>query len=220
VHSLVSDPLFINSSGSQAADFKLSQASPMQGYGTNLSALYSTDFFLDPLAPVPTPWDPGIHVVSGIQATPSQTPVQPTFTSTPPDSPTPTFTPTPSFTASPIGTATNTPSPTKTFTVTLTPSVTPYPIQSNRVITYPNPYRPRLGKQNIVFDTTADADVKIFDINGQLVQQLAAGSIQASLGHAVWDGRDKDGREVAPGLYFCVVHGGTFTHFTHFTVLY
>ncbi len=145
-HSLVSDPFFVNGSGSHASDFKLSPASPMQGYGANpFSALYNSDFFLDPLAPVPTPWDPGIHVVSGIQATPSATPMLPTATVTPTVTPSPSATPTASVTPSPIGTPTNPPPPTKTPTVTLTLTATPYPIQSNRVITLPQSL-PALGR--------------------------------------------------------------------------
>ncbi len=85
---------------------------------------------------------------------------------------------------------------------------------------YPNPYRPLAGSLNIVFDTAEDADIKVLDMNAQLVVDLPAGSIQAALGHAVWDGRNKDGRSVAPGLYFCIVHSSRATHATRFTVLY
>jgi hypothetical protein len=104
--------------------------------------------------------------------------------------------------------------------VTLTPSVTPYPIQRDRVITYPNPYRPNAGLQNIVFDTADDANIKLLDMNGQLVLELLPAFVQASLGHAVWDGKDKDGRMVPSGLYFCVVKTNKATRFVRFTVLY
>jgi hypothetical protein len=219
-NSLVSDPNFVNSAGTLPADFKLTAASPMQGYGANLSTFYTSDYFLDALPAAPTPWDPGFHVESAPQASATLTPVLPTATATPTVSPSPSATPTPSFTASPVGSATITPSPSATFTTTLTPTVTPYPIQRDRVITYPNPYHPNSGLQNIVFDTADDASIKLFDMNSQLVIELLPANIQAGLGHAVWDGKDKDGRLVPSGLYFCVVKTNKATRFVRFTVLY
>jgi hypothetical protein len=220
LNSLSSDPNFINSAGSQPEDFQLSSASPMQGYGANLSAFYNSDYFLNALPPAPTPWDPGFHVVSVPQASPSPTPLLPTPTFTPTPSPSNTPSPTASFTASPVGTLTNTPSPSPSATITLTATVTPYPIQRDRVITYPNPYHPNAGLQNIVFDPADDASIKLMDMNAQLVLELLPANIQAPLGHAVWDGKDKDGRAVPSGLYFCVVKTSKATHFVRFTVLY
>ena len=218
--SLVADPAFVNGSGSQPSDFKLSLASPVQGYGANLSSLYTTDYFLNALPSGPATWDPGFHVISAPQSTPSPTPVLPTATFTPSATMTASPSATPTVTASPVGTLTNTPTPSKTATVTLTPTVTPYPIQHDRVITYPNPYHPSAGMQNIVFDPADEATIKLLDMNGQLVLEILPANIQASLGHASWNGKDKEGRAVPSGLYFCVIKTNKATHFVRFTVLY
>ncbi|MBN1503561.1 MAG: hypothetical protein JW952_00690, partial [Candidatus Eisenbacteria bacterium] len=44
------------------------------------------------------------------------------------------------------------------------------------------------------------ADVVVLDAGGRLVKRLAGGS--AGDGAVVWNGRDEDGRRVAPGVYF------------------
>lgn len=222
-HSLVSDAVFVNGSGQTADDFKLSPSSPMQGTGANLTTQYgySTDLFEDPLPVLTqTPWDPGIHVVSAAQSSPTPTQVLPSATPSPSATASPTMTPPATATPPPPGSPTSSPTFTRTPTVSYTPSVTPYPIQKDKVITYPNPFRPLVGTQNIVFDTAEDANIKILDLNGQLVIDLPSAFIQAPLGHAVWDGKDKDGRAVAPGLYFAVVRSSKSTHFSRFTVLY
>lgn len=215
------DPLFAGVSGTQPEAFKLQPGSPMRGFGTDLSALLSSDYFGNPLAAAPAIWDPGIHVVSAVQNTPTPTPtptmVQPTAT------PTYTATPTvtPSFTASPIGTATFTPSITPTLTVTPTFTVTPYPFRHDRVLSYPNPWSPSSGAPlNIVFEPDANATLRLFDMAGELLIQLPDSAIQAQLGHAVWDGRDREGSLVPSGLYVLVVNTPRGTRFSRFTVLY
>jgi hypothetical protein len=214
------DSSFVNVAGSDPADFKLTTASPLTLTAENESSLYTTDYFLNNLAPAPTPWDPGFHVASAVQSTASPTPVLPTATITPTPSPSPSQTATPSATPSPIGTQTNTPTKAPTFTVTPTVTATAYPVQKDRVITYPNPFHPNQGLQNIVFDPADDVSLKILNQNSQLVIQIPDGKIEGSLGHAVWDGRDQNGSLVVPGIYFCVMHSSKSTHFIRFTVLY
>jgi Right handed beta helix region len=214
------DSSFVNAAGSTPADFKLTTASPLTLTAENESSLYTTDYFLNNLAPAPTPWDPGFHVASAVQSTASPTPVLPSPTITPTPSPSPSQTATPSATPSPVGTFTDTPTKAPTFTVTPTVTATGYPIQTDRVITYPNPFHPNQGLQNIVFDPADDVSLKILNQNSQLVIQIPDNKIQGALGHAVWDGRDQNGSLVVPGIYFCIMHSSKSTHFIRFTVLY
>jgi hypothetical protein len=52
----------------------------------------------------------------------------------------------------------------------------------------------------------ADASVRLLDRAGRVVRQLAApGSGQCQV---VWDGTERFGRGVSPGVYFCQVSGG------------
>jgi len=138
----------------------------MQGYGANLSGS-TIRLFLNALPPAPTPWDPGFHVPIVAPGFRHPDAAAATSTSTPTVSPAPRPAPRPA-TASPVGSSTNTP-----FTQPLghhhpDGTVTPYPIQRDRVITYPNPYHPNAGLQNIVFDPADDASIKLFDMNSQL----------------------------------------------------
>lgn len=218
---VVADPLFSALNGSEPEDYKLQPGSPMTGYGTDLYALVQTDYFGNYLGPAPTPWDPGIHAVSVIQNTPTITPLPtpvlptatPTFTATPSITPT--------FTQSPVGTATPTPSASYTFTITPTYTLTPYPWKRDRVISYPNPWSPVANAPlNIVFEPAERCSVRIFDMAGELVIDLGSDKLNPSLGHALWDGRDRNGAQVPSGLYVAVVNTPKGTKFVRFTVLY
>lgn len=214
------DPAFAVLAAGDPEGFKLTGGSPLLGYGTDLYAVYNTDYFGNHLSPAPAAWDPGIHVYSAPQntptVTPTATPVQPP--------PTPTRSPTPSvtmtFTPSPVGTATPSPSATLTATITPTYTVTPYPFQRDRVITYPNPWSPASAPLNIVYEPAANVSVRLFDMAGELVADLPGGDLQPDLGFAKWDGRDRNGAPVPSGLYFCVVNSTKGVKFTRFTVLY
>ncbi|MCX6842508.1 MAG: hypothetical protein NTX53_09540 [candidate division WOR-3 bacterium] len=52
----------------------------------------------------------------------------------------------------------------------------------------------------------ADAKVRILDRAGRVVRRLAA--LGAGQCQVVWDGTDRSGRGVSPGVYFCQVSGG------------
>jgi hypothetical protein len=71
---------------------------------------------------------------------------------------------------------------------------------------WPLPYRG--GKLTISFATSGGlggsagrADVGIFDVQGRLVRQIAAGTYTAGYQSVEWDGRDGHGRGVASGVY-------------------
>jgi hypothetical protein len=215
------DPHFVAAPGNGPDDYKLSVGSPAQGLGADLSSLLTQDYFGDPLPPPAlTPWDPGFHVLAAVQYTPTPTPVltpaQPTATPSITASPTVT----PDSTPSPPGTLTSTPTISPTFTLTPTLSPTPLPLKPGRIISYPNPYKPEAGPLRFVFDPAQRASLRLYDMATALVCELPASAIQASLGTALWDGRDRSGQPVPNGLYLCVLATEGGSKFTRFTVLH
>lgn len=67
----------------------------------------------------------------------------------------------------------------------------------------PNPFNPRTSIRYFL-PAAAAVDLRIFDVSGELVRVLAAGAERSAGTHeAVWDGRDRDGRAAAAGVYFC-----------------
>ncbi len=64
---------------------------------------------------------------------------------------------------------------------------------------FPVPYKPSLGHTVITFSGVApDTTIKIFTIMGELVQQLQSDS---NGNNVIWDVRNKDGENVASGVY-------------------
>ena len=53
--------------------------------------------------------------------------------------------------------------------------------------------------------------LRVYDISGRLVQVLEDSEIEAGRHTAVWDGRDREGRSVASGVYFCRLEAGEVT---------
>jgi hypothetical protein len=79
-------------------------------------------------------------------------------------------------------------------------------LQLLNVMNYPNPFPllPREGT-HITFELTSEVDsveIKIYTISGRLIRVLD--DIEEYIGFimAYWDGRDKDGDEVANGVYY------------------
>ena len=57
---------------------------------------------------------------------------------------------------------------------------------------------------------TERVTVKVYDLTGELIQELAQWDTTAgALYQARWDGRNRDGQAVANGLYFVSVHGNS-----------
>lgn len=67
---------------------------------------------------------------------------------------------------------------------------------SSNVYAFPNPVRPEYNGTIAIKGLARDAEVKITDVDGQLVFQT-----EALGGQAIWDGRDRNGREVSGGVY-------------------
>lgn len=61
---------------------------------------------------------------------------------------------------------------------------------------FPNPVRPDYNGPIAIKGLATDADIKITDVNGQLIYQTTALG-----GQAIWDGRDYNGRRAASGVY-------------------
>ena len=67
---------------------------------------------------------------------------------------------------------------------------------SSNVYAFPNPVTPDYDGPIAIKGLARDAEVKITDIDGQLVFQT-----EALGGQAIWDGRDQTGRLVSGGVY-------------------
>ena len=61
---------------------------------------------------------------------------------------------------------------------------------------YPNPVRPDYDGPIAIKGLARDANVKITDVNGQLIYET-----KALGGQAIWDGRDYNGRKASSGVY-------------------
>jgi len=65
----------------------------------------------------------------------------------------------------------------------------------------PNPIR---GETRFAFSVPARAasTLQLFSVDGRLVRTLLDRVVEAGRHQITWDGRDQDGRSVAPGVYF------------------
>jgi len=74
---------------------------------------------------------------------------------------------------------------------------------------YPNPFNP---KTKIVFDVPkiSKINIEIFNIYGQKIQTLMNNEIQPGLHSLVWDGRDKNEKELSSGIYFYRMRSDSF----------
>ena len=64
---------------------------------------------------------------------------------------------------------------------------------------------PTAGVTNISFGTAkaARVNISIYNVNGQLVETLVDGQMEAGIHTVTWDGTDVNGSRVARGVYFC-----------------
>jgi hypothetical protein len=65
----------------------------------------------------------------------------------------------------------------------------------------PNPFSGRT-MLSVALSGTGAVDLKVYDNNGRLVRTLASASPVSGRASWAWDGRDRDGKAVAPGVYF------------------
>jgi hypothetical protein len=71
-----------------------------------------------------------------------------------------------------------------------------------RFIVYPNPFE---GRATIAWAVPAPGNVslKVYDAAGRQVRNLVSQSMKPGRYSATWDGRAGNGKQVAPGIYFC-----------------
>ena len=89
------------------------------------------------------------------------------------------------------------------------------PEKTQLLANYPNPFNPETWIPYRLAAAT-NVTVTIYDINGQVVRQLAlghqaAGIYQSRSRAAYWDGKNAFGEPVASGLYFYTLTAGDFT---------
>ena len=69
-------------------------------------------------------------------------------------------------------------------------------VHEEEALVFPNPVRPEYEGPIAIKGLSRDSNVKITDINGQLVYETTALG-----GQAIWDGKDYTGRKAASGVY-------------------
>lgn len=78
---------------------------------------------------------------------------------------------------------------------------------------YPNPWR-NGTVQKVVWQyelpEPALAEMRLYNVLGQEVRHLSFGLMPAGRGEVSWDGRDRNGRKAAPGIYFAELVAGKF----------
>ncbi|SHK77123.1 hypothetical protein SAMN05720468_106138 [Fibrobacter sp. UWEL] len=71
------------------------------------------------------------------------------------------------------------------------------------VLAYPIPFRPKVHKNFIIDYVDESAVISIYNRGGSLIRSFSGSEIVG--GRVTWDGCGKDGRLVAPGVYYYVV---------------
>lgn len=69
---------------------------------------------------------------------------------------------------------------------------------------YPNPFNPSTTIEYNLPEA-GDVEIRIFNMNGQLVRSFSANDLSAGINKIVWDGKNEMGATVASGLYVCKV---------------
>ena len=70
---------------------------------------------------------------------------------------------------------------------------------------FPNPLRDGAARIRFRMDAARHVTVRIVDGAGRLVQELRRGWLPAGSHEVAWNGRDRGGAPVAPGVYFCAI---------------
>ncbi|MBD3219977.1 hypothetical protein GF314_01935 [bacterium] len=92
------------------------------------------------------------------------------------------------------------------------------PARALAVRGYPNPFNPMVTLA-LDLPRAGEAIVRIYNVRGQLVRELARGEYTAGHHELVWNGRDDRGGAVASGVYFAEVRSGPDTELTKLTLV-
>jgi len=85
---------------------------------------------------------------------------------------------------------------------------TPLPATSYLADARPNPFNPTTSI-GYTMVTDGFAEIKIYDVNGQLVRTLVSGNVRAGFNEVVWDGRNDLGNRIASGIYLYQLRAGS-----------
>jgi len=81
--------------------------------------------------------------------------------------------------------------------------------QPQRLSAYPNPFHSSTTLSFSSKESIQNAEIKIYNIKGQLVRELRFDASPLSRFHQIsWDGTDKNGNMVSSGLYYYQVKIG------------
>ena len=72
---------------------------------------------------------------------------------------------------------------------------------------YPVPFRPKLHARFTIEGVTESSVVSIYNRGGALIMSFRKEDLLG--GKLEWDGRDKSGKWVTPGVYYYVVNDGS-----------
>lgn len=85
------------------------------------------------------------------------------------------------------------------------------PVPGSRMVTslsaHPNPFNPQV-QISLTLTQDSEVSVRISDLAGRVVRQLAHGPMAAGSRTLVWDGKDQAGRACASGVFFYQVLAG------------
>ena len=76
-----------------------------------------------------------------------------------------------------------------------------------KVYGYPVPYRPKVHERFTIEGVTEKSVVSIYNRGGSLIKSFRNEEVLG--GKAEWNGCDKNGKLVAPGVYYYVVNDGS-----------
>jgi flagellar hook assembly protein FlgD len=75
----------------------------------------------------------------------------------------------------------------------------------------PNPFIHKTVIQFVVVETPDMVSLQIHDLTGRVVQAFDLTNHQSPFNQITWDGTDRHGKDVAPGIYFCKLRAGEHT---------
>ena len=76
---------------------------------------------------------------------------------------------------------------------------------------YPNPFNPSTVIEfSVPEGHTGPVSLRIFNLLGQMVRDVAAGNLQPGLHREIWNGTDDAGHRLASGLYFYQLKAGSY----------